>query len=114
MRRQIPPDTLKYALLSGVKVQNGKGAILGLDLQSIADRPVVQSFSPLAKCRRSATSDQGLEKLLLFVRALRARHGDLGLVWEEDANWPFGYECATACEWRVYTMSCVAEAFQHR
>src|SRR5262249_738085 len=114
MRRQFPADLLKYTLLSGVKVQNGKGAILGLDLQSVADRSVVQSFPPLAKCRRPATSNQGLEKLVLFVRALRARHGDLGLVLEADANRPFGYECATACEWRVYTMSRVAEAFQHR
>jgi hypothetical protein len=58
--------------------------------------------------------DQGLEKLLLFEGVLRARHGDLGLVWEADGDRMFRYERAAAREWRVKAMHCVAETFQQQ
>ena len=105
-------DLLEQARCLWVKVQDGEGAALGVELEGVTDAAVVAGATPLAKGCRGATPHQWLQELHLLEGPRCPQHRDLGLVLKAEGEGLVGQQRSPAREGRVQAMDRVTQIFQ--
>jgi hypothetical protein len=105
-------DLLEKARGFRIKVQDGGGSALGLELEGVTDTAVVVGLTPLAEGSWSAARHQWPQKLLLFEGTRRTQHRQLGLVCEAEGEGLVRHQRAPTGKGRAKAVDRIPGIFQ--